>query len=364
MRGLGRIFKRGDIYWIAYSHRGKEFRESAKSTKESDARRLLKKRLGEIQERKFIGPSQERVLIADLLDGLLLDYRNNGRKSLTILEYRLKPIREAFGLDRAVDVTEARIERYKAERLAEGKAPGTINRELAAIRRAFRLAVKQKRISTVPLIEPLKEQNVRSGFFDSADFEAVVASLPADLQDFARFAYLTAWRKGEVASLCWEDVDLPGRVIRLRPEASKNGRGRFVALEGTLWDIIQRRWAARRIVTLDGGRIAPWVFHRDGQPIRDLRGAWKRACNNAGLRGRLFHDLRRSGIRAMIRAGVPERVCMEISGHKTRAVFDRYNITSERDIREAMQKTQAYLSSQPTERTVVPFRESVDGGAR
>lgn len=364
MRGMGRIFKRGEIFWIAYSHRAKEYRESSGSTRESQARRLLKNRLGEIQGNKFVGPSQERLLFSELLDGLLLDYRNNGRKSLATIEFRLKAIRDAFGLDRAMHVTEARIERYKAERLAEGKAPATVNRELAAIRRAFRLGVKQKRITTAPAIEFLREQNVRQGFFERADFHTVMAHLPADLQDFASFAYLTAWRRGEIASLTWPDVDRNGRVIRLRPEASKNNKGRLIALEGELWDMIERRWAARQIVTPEGGRIVPWVFHRAGRPIRDIRGAWKSACAKAGVTGRLFHDLRRSGVRAMIRAGVPERVAMEISGHRTRAVFDRYNITSERDIREAVQKTQAYINAQPTERTVVPLREAVEGATR
>jgi len=89
------------------------------------------------------------------------------------------------------------------------------------------------------------------------------------------------------------DVDRNGRVIRLRPKASKNNKGRLIALEGELWDIIERRWAARQIVTLEGGRIVPWVFHRAGRPIRDIRGAWKSACTKAGVTGRLFHDLRR-----------------------------------------------------------------------
>lgn len=364
MRGMGRVFRRGRTYWIAYSHRGREYRESARSEKEAAAKRLLKKRLKDILGDRFVPPSQERVLFSELLDGLLLDYRNNGRKSLKVLEYRLKPLQDAFGLDRAVDVTEPRIERYKAARLAEGKAPATVNRELSVLRRAFRLAVKQKRLATAPAVECLTEHNVRTGFFERGDFEAVVAHLPEYLRDFARFAYLSAWRKGEIASLAWADVDRDGRVIRLRPEASKTGEGRTLALEGALWEIIERRWAARQVPTPEGARLTPWVFHRAGHPIRDIRGAWASACKVAGLEGKLFHDLRRTAVRNMVRAGVPQSVAMKISGHRTAAIFRRYDITTEADIREAVRKTQVHLRTQPAERTVVPLQEAREGVAR
>jgi site-specific recombinase XerD len=107
----------------------------------------------------------------------------------------MKAIRHAFGFDRAVDVSGSAIERYKASRLGEKKAPATVNRELALIRRAFRLGLKQKLIATMPSLELLAEQNARPGFFEHADLEALIGPLPHDLRDFTRFAYLSGWRK-------------------------------------------------------------------------------------------------------------------------------------------------------------------------
>jgi integrase len=178
-----------------------------------------------------------------------------------------------------------------------------------------------------------------------------VAALPNAVRDFARFGYLTGWRSGEIKGLRWEWVDRAGGLIRLPGSHSKNGRPRKVPLEGELRDVMRRREQTRLIESDGEPRVADLVFHRDGQPIVDIRKAWVSACVKAGLfhverddvgheikvPDKLFHDLRRTAIRNMIRRGVPETVAMAISGHRTRAVFDRYNITSEDDLRRAMQ---------------------------
>jgi integrase len=167
----------------------------------------------------------------------------------------------------------------------------------------------------------------------------VLSHLPDYLKDFARFGYLSGWRKGEIAGLEWRDVDRDAKVVRLRPEASKTHEGRVLVLDGEIWEIMKRRWQDRV--------YGPWVFHRQGFQIGDFRKAWKSACRKAGIPGKLFHDLRRTSVRNMVRASVPERVAMEVSGHRTRSIFDRYHIVSERDLREAIRKTQAYLDTQP-----------------
>jgi len=143
----------------------------------------------------------------------------------------------------------------------------------------------------------------------------------------------------------WEDVDRNEREIRLR--TSKNGQGRVLPLEGELWEVIQRRWVAREVKRSSGETfISPLVFHRKGERIADFRKAWSKACKDAKCPGKLFHDLRRTAIRNMIRAGVPQSVAMSISGHRTIHTFLRYNITSQDDQRNALKATQDHVKDQ------------------
>lgn len=275
------------------------------------------------------------MTLAELLDSLVGDYKNNGRRSLSTLTAHLKPLRAAFPLDPALSVSETRIERYKAERLEAKKAPATINRELAALRRAFALGVKQKRIAQAPGIEMLAENNARQGFAEPGDFEAVVPHLPEYLRDFARFAYASGWRKGELQTLEWSAVDKENTRVTLRREHSKNGEPRVLPLVGELAEIISRRREAREYQTPTGETaLSVYVFHRDGQQVGDFRKSWKAACRAAGLATLLFHDLRRSAVRNLDRAGVTQPVAMQITGHKTASVYRRYRIVNE-EIRRA-----------------------------
>jgi integrase len=371
-RGQGCLIRYAGAAWYSnYFVAGQgEVRESTGETDFKRARAFHKRRLDQVGShraghKKFVRPSADRVLVKDLLGELEKDAELRGLRSWAQTKPHLEPVKVAFGDWRASQVTAAAIDDYITTRLATKTtrgtttAPATVNRELANLGRALRLALERGTLSAMPKIRRLREQNTRLGFFERAELEAVVAALPDDLRDFTRFAYLTGWRKGEVTSLTWADVDRDGGVIRLRPEESKNGHGRTIAVEGDLKPLMERRWQARQLPGPNGTtRMAAHVFHRDGAAVGDIRKSWASACDEAGVSGRLFHDLRRSAIRNMVRAGVPERVAMTVSGHKTRSVFDRYNIVSEDDLRRAMQKASDYVNAQPKTATVTPIAQA------
>jgi integrase len=130
----------------------------------------------------------------------------------------------------------------------------------------------------------------------------------------------------------------------------------MLALEGELWNVIAEQNTSREYENSDDTiGVSRYVFHRKGDPIGDIRKSWNVACKSAKIEGRLFHDFRRTAVRNMIRAGVPERVAMAISGHRTRAIFDRYNIVSEDDLRTAVKKTNTYLRTAPKQQRVTSF---------
>ena len=172
------------------------------------------------------------------------------------------------------------------------------------------------------------------------------AELPGHLKPVITFAYHTGGRKGEILNLRWDQVDLLTKVVRLNPGETKNEEGRLIPLAGELFEMLsmQRQIRDQRWPT------CPWVFFRYEQRIKDFRGAWEEASQRAGLIDqrtgkykRIFHDLRRAGARNLIRAGVAERIVMAIGGWKTRSVFDRYNIVSERDLHDAAAKLEPTL---------------------
>ncbi|HBA41090.1 MAG TPA: site-specific integrase [Deltaproteobacteria bacterium] len=352
MRGLGRVFKRGSAWWIGYSHRGKEYRESSNSESESQARRLLKKRLGEIGRGRLIGPVEEKITFEAMAEDLLRDYETNGKRSVRSARLSASHLRGFFGLDRALDITTDRVRAYISQRQSERASNGSINRELAGLKRMFSLAVQAGKLSSRPYVPSLEENNARQGFLDHGSFLALRENLPNYLKGPVTFLYLSGWRVSEMKALEWRDVDSTGKVVRLRPEISKNKDGRVLPLSGELLQIIERASETRQ-------PDCPFVFHLNGEPIGDFRKSWRKACAAAGLNGIIVHDLRRTAIRNMVRAGIPERVAMSLSGHKTRSIFDRYNIVSEADLAQAAERLQSHLQKQPKTAVVYPLKRAV-----
>jgi integrase len=205
---------------------------------------------------------------------------------------------------------------------------------------SYQLALQAGKLLHAPHIPMLHEENVRQGFFERDTFNDVCDALPAPIRPVVTFAYLTGWRvPSEVLSLQWAQVDRRVKMIRLEPGQAKNDEGRTFPYEllPELADVIEAQWTAHEQLQA-ASVICPFVFHRQGAPIKTFRTAWATACAAVGLPGKIPHDFRRTAVRNLVRAGVPEQMAMKLTGHKTRSVFDRYDIVNESDLRNAVGK--------------------------
>ena len=136
----------------------------------------------------------------------------------------------------------------------------------------------------------------------------------------------------------WSQIDFDARLIRLRSGRTKGGKPRTCPFIGNMYEVLVAAKAERD----EYWQECEFVFQRLGQQLNDFRGAWDSAVIRAGLNDLAFHDRRRSGVRNLSRSGVPEKVIRSITGHRTRAMFDRSNIVSEVDLDDAAKRIKAY----------------------
>jgi integrase len=298
-RGTGCLILRGKtetsdgIWWMQYCQDGKVFRES--NTVGEMMKRLLEKKA------------------------------NNGAKSIDWDKARWsKHLEPVFGHIKARSVTEDKLQAYMTARRAEAAAPATINRELALLRRAFKI----HHTIPCPKFELIKENNVRQGFLSDEQYAKLSTECAKEglwLRALLEIGANYGLRKGEMLDLHVSQVDKATGRVRLEGSQTKNGTPRAFTLTS----------AARHLVfaLIEGKQPNDYVFTRaDGHAVKDFRKVWSNVCERAGVPDLLLHDLRRTAVRNMVRAGISDDIAMDISGHKTRSVFSRYNITSEADL--------------------------------
>jgi integrase len=361
-RKTGHVQKRGASSFRIryYDIQGIRQEETIKGDREA-AERELAKRLGEVASGIPVSSKPNRVLFEELADDVLNDYEINNRNSGSDIEGRFRlHILPIFGKRKAAQITTSQLKAYSLRRRNEGAPNGTINRELEAIRRAFNLAMHDRKILAMPHVPRLAEDNVRQGFFTREEVDRLCACLKHPLNGFVKFAFLTGWRFEEIRSLKWSNIDFGAGEIRLEPGTTKNKDGRTFPISQELRTLLTAKppkppqWKILRLKKKPVN-ISPYVFSINGKQIGVFRKTWRNACHAAGLPCvidketgkplkaiRLFHDLRRSAVRELVRSyGLSEREAMLLTGHKTRSVFDRYSVVSQTDLRGIMGKLDA-----------------------
>ncbi len=336
-RGTGRIFlpKGSSVWWLQYYQNGVKRRESAETSNRKEALEKLKLRIAELTTGSVTGLTPKKTRISELAEDFIRDYKINGRTSLDDAEARWRlHLEPFFGRMKASQVTSVLLNKYVDKRQQAGAANGTINRELAALKRMFNLGhqATPPRVFFIPHFPKLSEDNVRQGFLEDAQYQRLLESCPEMwFQALVETGCTYGWRIGELLKLKVNQVDLDNRVIRLHPGTTKNKEGREVTMTQTIHDLFE--------LCSEGKSPEDYLFTRpNGMRVRDFRDAWDKARTAAGVPTLLFHDLRRTAARNFRRAGIAEGVIMKIGGWKTRSVFERYAIVSHSDIEDALQK--------------------------
>jgi integrase len=360
------------VWWIKYSRNKKAYLESSRSERYADAKDLLASREGDIAGGKPVTPKIGQLTFEEAAQDLVTYYTAKRKRSTVTVERRIRlHLSPHFAGRRMATITGAdamayiqhrqttptvlvrkartiRLEDGSVQTTPEERRPASdaeINRELALLKQMFSVAIRNGKALHRPHIELLPEDNVRVGFFEPEQLASVLAHLPEEIRPVIQFAHLTGWRiASEVLPLEWRQVDFDGGEIRLDLGKTKNRKGRVFRMTEALRVLLKAQDAERdRLKKL--GHIIPWVFWRtvaekrggDKKPRRIISydKAWKVACRAAGCPGRIPHDLRRTAVRNFVRNGIPERVAMRLTGHKTPSVFARYDIVSDGDLRDA-----------------------------
>jgi len=335
--------KNSKFYWMRYTENGRLVRKSTKCVKMDEAKDVVKLERDKWKRRIGIGV-RDPISLNDLIQEVEKDYGLNGKKSADRIKYGKKHLVRILGENTPVEeITEQTIDDYKHTRNGEKAANGTLNRELALLRRGFNLLRMQKRIHQGPRITLLAENNVRQGFIEVWEYREILKHLPEYLRPLITFLYKTGWRKSEALNLTWDMVDFNRRQVRLPAGYTKNNRPRIFPFDEELEGIFKRLWNEKEQRKIE----IPNVFLNEQKtgPVLDFRGSWDNACDKAKIGKRLIHDMRRSAVRNMVESGVSEKVAMELSGHLTRTVFENYHIVSTGDLVKAVEKVSAALKT-------------------
>jgi integrase len=345
-RGQGTVRKRWNVWWIRYSISGKRIEEKTDAKNATAARNILNERLGQVAKGETPA-AVSKVRLAELYADVEADYRNKGQ-DLETLALRWKHLEPVFGADPVRTITHARMQNYVNVRQAEGAAKATIKNEVAALRRMLRLGYRNRKVAQLPPFPEIEVNNMRGVFFEDDEYDRLLKALPilvAEGRDvgndwLAPFLTVARWtgaRRDELLNLERRQIDLDAGKVTLDPGTTKNVDGRAFYLPAEALAALKEWDEKTRELEHDRGIIVRHVFHRHGEPIRvfpyDL---WHAAVMKAGIAGRrIVHDFRRTAARSYRRSGVSEGVVMKILGHKTRSMFERYNIKNEDDLREA-----------------------------
>lgn len=341
------VERESTVWWCQYYVNGKRHRISTDTTEEKEAAQFLRRKMADAGEAVHTMVA-DRVRMPQVFDLLEADWKAKDAKSLGDLLSKSAAMRKYWGDRKVKELGSSSIASYishlrtvKSPKTKKPLGPASINRFLAALKHALNLAHEHEPplIARVPTIKMLKEPKPREGVLTHEQYCAVRDLLPSYARVALVVGYHTGARRGEILGIRKEHIDLKAKRIRI-PD-SKSGESRYLPIYGDMAGEIEMAMHPK----------CPWLINDDGVRVSSWRKSWKATCTAVGVTESLFHDLRRTATTNMIDAGFSEKEAMEITGHKTRSVFDRYHIVSEKKIAAMAERLEAHLESKVSPNT-------------
>jgi len=337
--GIKRITKNGVVSWRVdtwlklVDGRLERFRESNIPTKEMALALERKKKTEAFEGRHF---DKKQSLTVEKAWTKYAPKGERDNRAWATDKARAQHLLRHLGPVNAEQLRERHVEEYRQKRSTEttkrGHAPtaATLDREVELLKRVLNYNVRLGLLTHNPIAHAplLNKPNTRSTTLTQDDFEALVNAAKKDLRAVLVVAHETGMRKEELLSLTWQQVDLKNGTIRLEAQDTKTERARLVVLTQRALQTLKALPRKKR----------HYVFNnpKTGTRWQDIRKAFAQACKDAGLKNVWFHDQRRTFVTNARKAGVPESVVMRMSGHRSRKVFDRYNIVDHEDLKNAV----------------------------
>ena len=329
---------KGKVYWIEYYDLNKKRRRE----RIGPNRQVAEARLAEVKRQlaagKFIPEaSMGTMLFSEYWEKHYMPWVSSvnsprwTQRKQEIYRLHLAPV---FGACKLKDITRADVEAYMRQRLQEGAASGTVNREVAVLKHALGKAVEWKLLASNPAagIKMLRERDDAWQVIPAEDWQKIFQYLPAHVQPLFQFLWGTGVRLGSALQLTWEQIDLENKLLRIPASGTKQRKELFLPLPDDLVDLL---------VSIRGHQNSEYVFtNTKGRPLdrHDVHRAWRKALEKAGTRKYRIHDIRHTfGARA-VKAGVDIRIIKELLGHQTFEMVLRYTHVDLDTLREAINR--------------------------
>ena len=345
-----KLKKNGKIrYWINYRVNGRQRREFVGNSA-TEASAADGKRKAQIKEGRILDILPETKLTFDELRTWFLDQKK--KKNLSyyeVLKININTFNKEFGHRLVNSIKLLDLETYQVNRKDQGKSDSYIDQEVGAARRMITKAWENDMVSGDTLkpfkrLEKMlkKNSNKRDRVLSVDEFNRLMDALPYHAKNIVAAAFYTGMRRGEILSLTWDRVDMDQRKIELEREHTKDDEKRFIPIAKSLLKILDNIPREEN----------EHVFLYKGLPLKGIQASLKKACEKAGIpygrktkNGITFHDLRHTFNTNMRKAGNHDTVTMDITGHSTREMFDRYNTVDEKEKLDAIDGMDAMINN-------------------